>query len=146
MLSEISNKGVYFHLSVTNHGLISWWNIHCMSCVKCWRSVIMLLLGSDRIHRRPQEPQTNQVNYAMSQVFATKHWTIDLQQSWNQATLKNRCSRWSFYNVFYNHGSMKYWKTQTDCGSLLYIYPVVSWWGKSKQLYTVVFRANSKMC
>lgn len=68
-----------------------------------------------------------------SEALATKHGAIDSQQSWNQTALKNRSAGRTLHNASYCRGSMEYWKTPTNWGSLLSTPPMVSGCGEAKQ-------------
>lgn len=128
------NYCVFVRLSVTNHGFVHWLNTHCMPFLTCWRSAIMLFWGFLQNLQKAPGTTNQSVSDVTSKVFATKHWTIDLHQSWNPITLKKRCP--ARFSTMHSHGSVRYWKTQSDCDSLLSIYPVVSECGNQHKTTT----------
>lgn len=139
------NYCVFVRLSVTNRGFIHWLNAHCMSFLMCWRSSIMLFWGFLQNLQKAPGTTNQSVSYVMSKGSATKHWTIDLHQSWNPITLKKRCLA-RFYNaqpwISEILGNPEWlWLTAEHLSR-----GVILWQINTKQLHQEVSRVDWKLC
>ena len=140
------NYCVSIGLSVTNYGLVHWFNTHCMSFLTCWRSTIMLFWGFLQNLQKAPGTTNQSVSDVTSKVLATKHWTIDLHQSWNPITLKKRCPSQIVYNtqpwineILENPEWL--WLTAVHLSR-----GVIVWQINTKQLHQEASRVDSKLC
>lgn len=140
------NYCVFIGLSVTNYGFVHWLNTHCMSFLMCWRSTIMLFWGFLQNLQKAPATTNQSVSNVTSKVFATKHWTIDLHQSWNPITLKKRCPSQIFCNAQPRINEILENPEWLWLTALNLSHGVTVWQINTKQLHQEVSRVDSKLC